>query len=75
MLFALSFGAFVARVATHVLAPAALGIFDFVVDVALALSVALAYRRFVRNALIQRRLDRARRAAVSPARPDDEAPA
>ena len=64
MLFAFSIGALAARVATQLLSPAALGSFDFVVYVGLALSIALAYRRFVRKALIQRRVERARRAGT-----------
>ena len=67
MLFAVSAGAFIARVASQLLAPGPLGAFDFIVYLGLALSVALAYRRFVRNALIQRRRERARRAGAAPA--------
>ena len=71
-LFALSLGALSARVAAQVLSPSALGLFDFAVYVGLALSVALAYRGFVRRALIARRRERTLQADAAA---DDEAPA
>lgn len=61
-LFLLSAGALAGRVARDVLPGSALGAFDLAIYVALALSVALAYRRFVRRTLIERRRERARRA-------------
>ena len=70
LLFALSLGALLARVAAQALSPGALGLFDFAVYVGLALSVALAYRGFVRRALIARRRERARRADAAEGGPD-----
>ena len=58
-------GALAGRLARDVLPGGALGLFDLAIYVTLALSVALAYRRFVRRTLIARRRARARREGVA----------
>ena len=73
IVFALTVGALAAQLATHLLAPGALQIFNFAIYIGFALSVAVAYRRFVRRALIERRRARARRATPTP-RKDEARP-
>ena len=60
-LFLLFAGALAGRVARDLLPAPALGVFDLVIYAGIALSVALAYRRFARRALAAGRRDRQRR--------------
>ena len=65
-------GALLSKIGAGVLPPFFLSVFDLFIYAGIAYGFAIAYRRFVRRTIEDRRRERARRAAIEAAAPADE---